>query len=280
MTAQPENVIDFEPPARPIAKVIFVTPETAQRWLDRNPKNRNVRPLIVKKYARDMAAGNWHLTGDSVKFSPDGDLLDGQHRLEAIVASGATVPTFVVRGIHADAQRAMDTGRARTASDALRIRGDQNTAPLAAAARVALGIEADLPDPGKYDATHAEIEAFVDENPRLREAASFAATLARRTDCPPALVAYSYFRMAEIDRAAAGEFWAAAADKVGLNAGDPVIAMTNRFAEARRNRERLSKRAYLSVIFRAWNYRRAGKSLRLAKIHSPSGGVVPIPDPR
>lgn len=279
MSAQPDNVLPFDG-AKPEAKVVFVNPDMARRWLDRNTNNRRIRPATVKKYVRDMAAGRWQLTGEGVKFAPDGSLLDGQHRLTAIIESGATVPLFMVRGIQPDARRVMDTGRGRTASDALTMRGEQHTSILAAAARIALGVEAELPDPGRYEATHAEIEAFVDANPGLHEAAQFASSVARRTDCPPALVAYAYWRMAQVDRADAATFWVAAADKVGLSAGDPVIAMTNRFAEARRNRERLSKRAYLSVIFRAWNNRRAGKPMRLAKIHSPNGGLVPIPDLR
>ena len=49
-------------------------------------------------------------------------------------------------------------------------------------------------------------------------------------------------------------------------------------AEARRNRERLTRRMYLSAIFRAWNYRRADRELKLIKISSPAGGMVPIPE--
>lgn len=281
MSAQPDNVLNFDHPStKPEAKVIFVNPDMATRWLERNVRNRRIRPATVKKYARDMAAGRWQITGEGVKFGPDGALLDGQHRLAAVVEAGVTVPLFVVRGIAPDAQRVMDTGRARTASDALTMKGEAHSAMLAAAARIALGVDAGLPDPGKYDPTHGEIERFVDENPDLRVACDVASATARRTDCPPALVAYAYWRMAKVDRADAATFWIAAADKVGLAAGDPVIAMTNRFAEARRNRERLSKRAALSVIFRCWNYRRAGKTLRLVKVNSPAGGIVPIPELR
>lgn len=278
MTAQPDNVLPFDGSAKPEAKIIFVNPDMAARWLERNTRNRRIRPATVKKYARDMAAGRWQITGEGVKFAPDGSLLDGQHRLAAIVEAGATVPLLVVRGIAQDAQRVMDTGRARTASDALTMRGEHHTALLAAATRLALGVEANLPDPGKYDPTHGEIEAWVDANPDMRLACEIAQTVARRTDCPPAVVAYAFWRMARIDRADAASFWVAAADKVGLSAGDPVIAMTNRFAEVRRNRERITRRAYLSVIFRAWNYRREGKTWRAARINSPAGGLVPIPE--
>lgn len=281
MTAQPDNVLPFAGSDRPTASVVFVSPEMAQRWLDEyNVRNRHIRPATVRKYARDMADGRWQLSGEGIKFGTNGKMLDGQHRLSAIVASGQTVPMFIMRGIDPSAQRVMDTGRARTASDALAMKGDRHTATLAAAARLALGIESGMPNPGSYEATHGEIEAWVEANPDIHEACQVASAVARRTDCPPAVVAYSYWRMAKISRQDAASFWVAAADKVGLSYGDPVVAMTNRFAEARRNREQLGKRAYLSVIFRCWNYRRNGKTMRLAKVNSPAGGLIPIPELR
>jgi hypothetical protein len=279
MTAQRhENVTPLS--AKPSASIVFVTPEMAARWLDTNTRNRRVRRETVNAYARDMTSGDWQLTGESVKFAPDGTLLDGQHRLHAIVKSGATVPLYVMRGITPEAQRVMDTGRKRTASDALAIRGDQHTAALAATVRLALGVMADIPDPGRYEATHAEIETFIAEYPDIRDAVEFARRIARRVDCPLAVVAYTYWVLAGIDATKAAEFWVAAADKVGLREGDPVIALTNRFAEARRAREQLTKRIYLSLIYRAWNTRRTGKQMKFIRVNSPAGGLVPVPEPR
>lgn len=279
MSAQPySNVTPLT--VKPTASIVFVTPEIAARWLDANTRNRNVRHATVSTYARDMHAGNWHLTGESIKFAADGSLLDGQHRLHAIIKSGVTVPMYVMRGITPEAQRVMDTGRKRTASDALAIKGDANSALLAATTRLALGVATEAPDPGRYEATHAEIEAFITEYPNIRESVDFARQVARRTDCPPAVVAYTHWVLSAINRDQASDFWTAAADKVGLSDGDPVIALTNRFAESRRNREQLTKRTYLSLIYRAWNIRRAGKTARFLRVNSPAGGLVPVPEPR
>lgn len=277
MTAQPNNILAFH--ADPAVSVVAVTPETAGRWLERNAKNRKLSERDIAKYARDMAAGNWTITGESVKFDQDGKLLDGQHRLRAVIRSGVTVRLIVMRGIPTDAQKVMDTGRARTASDALSMGGASNTTMLAATAKLALGVQAGATDPGKFDVSHAEIETFVNEHPSLATAVEFARQVSRRTDCPASVVAYTWFVLSRIDADDATDFWMSAADKVGLRDGDPVIALTNRFAEGRRNRERLSKRIYLSLIYRAWNARRAGKTMRFIRVNSPSGGLVPIHDP-
>lgn len=279
MTALPSLLDGHEPDPKPRLSFMQVTPELAERWLTRNLKNRNIRPQTVARYARDMKAGKWHLDGSPIRFSADRALLDGQHRLAAIIEAGVTITTAVAVGIDPAAQAVMDTGRARTAADMLAIDGETNATTLAAAARFGIEVERGEIDL-KGEVSHEEVAAFVAANPSLRHAVEFTKNLARKTDCPPSIVAYAFMVMSRIDPFAAGNFWVSASEKVGLKTGDPVLAMTNRFAEARRNRARLSRAAYLSVIFRAWNYRRAGKSLHVVKISSPAGGMIPIPEPR
>lgn len=275
------------PTHTPTFAVAAITPELARQWLaECNVHNRSVRDDVVDAYARDMASGAWQLTGEAIKFAPDGALLDGQHRLAAIIKSGRVVTMLVVRGIAASSQFVMDTGAKRTASDAIALNGGSNVVVTAAAARIALlvnAIECGELAPSRLDrgtVTTSEILAFIDANPDLSESASFASKIARRTDIPPAMVAYSHWRFTRINPAAADGFWVAAADKVGLAAGDPVIALTNRFAEARRNREKLTRSVQMSLIFRAWNARRAHKTMRFIRVNSPAGGLVSIPEPK
>lgn len=266
-------------PEKPSASVVFVTPDMAERWLESNTRNRKLNERTVKTYARDMGSGAWLLTGEGIKFSTEGVLLDGQHRLAAIVQTGVTVPMFVMRGVSADAQAVMDTGRKRTSSDDLSIRGEQNSSMLAATIKLALGVESNAPDPNKYEPTHTEIRDFLSAHPEIRAAVEFIKPLVRRTDCPPAVAAYTYWVLAKIDLFQAANFWVAAAEKVGLKPGDPVIALTNRFAETRRNRQTLPKLVYLSLIYRAWNARRKGQEMRMIRVNSASGGVIPVPKP-
>jgi hypothetical protein len=86
-------------PDQPTVEIVEVSPELAESWLSKNPNNRNLRRSVVDGYARDMSAERWALNGETVKFAADGHLFDGQHRLNAIIVSGATVPMVVVRGL-------------------------------------------------------------------------------------------------------------------------------------------------------------------------------------
>ena len=81
-----------------------VEPEQAQKWLERNIANRTLRPSRVQEYATAMTEGRWRYTADPIRFDSDGKLIDGQHRLMAVVRSGCTVEMHVVRGLSPEAQ--------------------------------------------------------------------------------------------------------------------------------------------------------------------------------
>src|SRR5262245_41386859 len=76
-----------------------VTPELAHAWLTSNVKNRKLRDEVVKSYARDMVNGNWVITHQGVAFNDKHELIDGQHRLNAIVESGVPVMMLVTFGL-------------------------------------------------------------------------------------------------------------------------------------------------------------------------------------
>lgn len=270
-------------PQKPTVANVVVTPEMATRWLERNIGNRRFKPQEINRYARDMAAGNWKFTGEPIKFAKDGRLLDGQNRLAAIVKSGCSILMSVVRGLDDEAQRVMDTGAKRTSADDLQMfAGEKHATSLAAAVKFALTAEqVGIERANRHSVSNLEIAQFLERNPDIREATSVAREVARQIDALQAVVAYAYWQLSRIDLIEAHEFFHAAATGVGLTAGDPILAMTKRFAEARRNRERLPHAVQLSIIYRVWNARREGKTMRFVRVRSPKGGGdVPIPEPK
>ncbi len=101
-----------------------ITPKKAADWLHKyNNKNRAINKGLVSVLATDMRANDWHDTGETIKFNGDGTLLDGQHRLAAVVESGVTIKPIVVRGLSSDAQAVMDSGMKRSFSNVLTMQG-------------------------------------------------------------------------------------------------------------------------------------------------------------
>lgn len=267
------------------AEVMSIDPATATAWLATNTNNRTLRREHVDSLARDMAAGGWHLNGEPIKFSVDGVLLDGQHRLRAVVKSGSTIQALVVWGLAPQTQDSMDTGSKRTAADMLALHGEKNTALLAATIRLAVQAEvygALQGGPTNRRVTNREIANYLSDHPQIELAVNHARRVARDLDCPASVIGYALWVLMSIDAQEAFDFFTDASQRVGLEAGDPVLALGRRFAEARRNREFLPTEVRISMIYRAWNARRAGRPLTVLRANSNSarGGAVEIPVPR
>jgi len=265
----------------PYTVVITVTPDVAKRWLTKNLLNRTLRPRQVDSYVRDMLAGNWELNGESIKWSVTETLLDGQHRLRAVVKSGVTIRSFVTFNLPVSTQISMDTGIKRTPGDALGIKGQPNANQLAAIVRLALAVQ----DIGyqamqNYRPTTAEMNAAVLGDPSFAEAAKFTANIRVPEIRFSSIIGYAYWRMAKIDKGDARTFWQQASTKVGFREGDPILVLVKRFGEARAKREDLPKPAMMSLIFRAWNAYRAGKTLTRLRINSTKGGLIEVPEPK
>ena len=102
-------------------KVTFelITPAIAAEMLLHNTRNRKIRQSVVDRYAEDMAAGRWRETHQGIAINCDGTLLDGQHRLAAIVQSGISQRMAVTRGVPSASQIVMDDHAKRSASDSI-----------------------------------------------------------------------------------------------------------------------------------------------------------------
>ena len=111
-----------------MSKITFteeiITPHIAQTYLDTMARNRRVTKSSIDRYTHDMRSGKWiENTGEAIKFSEDGHLRDGMHRLKSIIAANVSLSMLVMRGISKDAYEVLDTGVSRTGADVFRING-------------------------------------------------------------------------------------------------------------------------------------------------------------
>jgi hypothetical protein len=96
--------------------VMKITPAMAKGWVEKHnhPDNRSVGWSAVEAFANDMRNGNWKLTHQGICFDAEGRLIDGQHRLHAIVAAGVAVNMMVLTNKHAQFSDPLDRGRQRS----------------------------------------------------------------------------------------------------------------------------------------------------------------------
>ena len=98
-----------------------ITPSMAAQMLSANPINRKKRQGWINDLSDLILRGEWKCTHQGIAISKSGYLLDGQHRLEAIVKSGASVPMSVSRELDDDSFSVIDRGITRTMADCTRI---------------------------------------------------------------------------------------------------------------------------------------------------------------
>ena len=279
-TIMPHDDVPTHAPTVTTTNVI-IDPVTAKRWLADNT-NRRLRPQLVKKYAHDMAAGRWKMTGEAVKFDWNGVLRDGQHRLSAIVLAGATIVIPVVRGLDPDSQAFMDQGAGRTAADALNLRGEKNPKTLAATAKLALLWEAGEIRFSTQQSTrvvsHAEIFQFIAGHDELHTAVGLADRLRPHTRIRPAVLAFTIWLTSNVDAEASIDFFGAIAESRTDGPGDPRLALIRRLDEARARRERIDRVSEAFFVIRAWNAWRTGASLKMLKL-TGSAGARAFPEP-
>lgn len=119
-----------------------VTPDMATKWLEGNTHNRGVRDTVVERYARDMKAGRWMLTHEAIAFDHDGTLIDGQHRLWAVVTSKSATRFMVARDADLLTQAVIDGSLPRTMVDVMKLaydRHDVNAIDISVAKALAAG---------------------------------------------------------------------------------------------------------------------------------------------
>jgi len=100
---------------------VLVTPAIAKQWLTLNVVNRPVSMRNVAAIAWDIEHGKWRLTHQGIAFNRELELIDGQHRLHAVVAAGVGVHMRVSYNVDADYYAPIDTGRARTVAHVLNL---------------------------------------------------------------------------------------------------------------------------------------------------------------
>ena len=251
--------------------VIDVTPALAEEWLSANNHNRNVNPKIVEAYARDMAAGAWPLNGEAVKIAEDGTLLDGQHRLAAIVRAGVTLRMIVITGLDMATQATMDSGRKRTFADNLKIEQVTNS-PIVAS----IALRMHMGDAGNTALllsgaapTQQEQRAWMAENPVVLRAAEMAARIRREFRViAPSTVGVGYVLFSRVDQKDTAEFFARLGTGAGLDSGHPILLLRNRVIRDHADSRSLTDKIRLGLMIKAWNAVRAGerpKSLIMTK---------------
>lgn len=247
------------------AEVIQVTPQLAQLWLERNSGNRNLRSPHVAKLARSMELGEFQFVADPIRIAASGRLLDGQHRLAAVVRSGLPQTMLVVSGLDEDSQQYMDIGKLRTPADAVKLEfPDKKYADKwSAIARLLIQWDAaGMPTEILKPATPEIIQYIRDHDAELERAVDAGNAVRRgiRTGCSVAVAGTVFYLAEQRDATLAHDFWRRLSTGAGIEIGEPVYALRTAL-QHRRERDRWTATEEAAAYVRCWNATRAGKTM-------------------
>lgn len=263
-----------EPDVLPKTEIVQVTPEMARELLTKNTRNRRINQVHVSSLVSIIKRGKWQFNGDAIRVSVSGVLLDGQHRLEAIVRSETPLQTVLVTNLPDEVFTTIDTGtRPRRAGDVLGISGENIPSDLAAVCNRMIAWTR-YKDPSasiaKNFSTVDEVIAVLKDNPDLRAGAQYASgsSFCRRY-LHKSIAAICYTIFSREDKKNTIEFFKQLETGAGLASDSPVLALRNRLInEASEKKTRMHIRYKTALIFKAFRLFRRGATVRALRVRT------------
>jgi len=229
-----------------------ITPTMAAQLLaEHNPHNRALSKPTVKRYAKLMSEGKWQLNGGSIKRDTNGNILDGQHSLAACVEADVPFETFVTEGLDPEVFDTIDTGKPRSAADALFAGGMGTNARLVAAvANMAIKLEQGTLRRNRYIEPH-QVRQWVQDNPDVLEAVEKVKAMSPLGFAPVLGLAYFLAKRSAPDKAET--FFTALETGENLHKGDPAYTLRETLIRHRSDRS-YHKADVLAMAAKAWNF--------------------------
>lgn len=217
------------------ATFVDVTPDLAREWLKDNDHNRPLVKSRIAHLAAEMSSGKWAANGATIVRTSAGKLLDGQHRLHAIIQYGNPIQMLVVEDAGFNTFATIDTGRSRTGGDVLSLHGLKRSVTAAAAAGLlwrmfhAERINCRVPPPYLVD--------IVDRYPGIEKWSQRLANVGagKRQICPNGVMVAILTYLDDIAEkpSLAEAFFDGVLNGDNLQIGSPILALRNRLISMR-----------------------------------------------
>jgi hypothetical protein len=263
------------PMPQPGSRIVLVTAAMAGNWLENcNSHNRDMSQPRVDMYARDMEQGRWQFNGEPIQFDIHGVLMNGQHRLRALIQSGSPQQFVIVTGVDSSSQITMDQGTRRSPSDQLAVADIKVDGTVASAIRLYMRWYAGrlFGDAVSNRISTTEIVEWAQSHPDVLETIrNIRATLGtkRIVGVAPALVLSIALRFHMIDYEDAAEFFTQLKTMTDVPPKSPVAALWKKLDRARDERIRYTERDQIAFFVVAWNAFREQRPMQL--IQRPPG---------
>ena len=257
---------------------ILLTPQRALELLEKNLLNRPTSDQHMARIARQITAGKWRYNGDTIKIAVNGDVLDGQHRLWAIIEANMAVETVIVYGIAREAFSTIDTvRRLRSGGDTIALSGQRvYRNQIAGALGWLLRWERGTIETYRLPAhriENSDIEAAYAEHPGIERAVGRA--MKARLVANPAITGFAYYVMSTKNPHIAETFIEVLINPVATPATHPFFLLRAYFLESKQKVK--DPIVSIALVFRAANFVAGGREV--AQLRWVNQGQKPEPFP-
>lgn len=261
------------------AEVQIVNPQVAKRMLEKCYRPRNVAMTRVYRYAHEMDGGNW-VVAEPLMFNCDGRLIEGQHRLKAVIVCGKPVRFLVVRGYDRDKTFGkLGGGAERKLRHWFQINNETLPDVLARVVYMAARDEAGrIPTQsgGGFRFTPTDGLDFLIDHPTIRDSVVKGKGTVN-TLAPRAMLSFCHYKFSQFDAIAAEAFLLDLVTGESTGDGDPVFMLRQKLRANRRAAAKLSQNHMLALIYKAWNAERGNIKLKNLEWNNLSDKPEPFP---
>ena len=257
------------------------TPTKAKALLSKGGINRRLNTNTVDRYAAAMADGKWSMNGETIKISRAGKLLDGQHRLHAVIESGEKVELLTVRGLLPKTQETIDDGFKRSLAHVLDIKGEKHTTTLSFTLSLIDRWDKNQLHQVRSRSGHGprrdECVSMLKKHPQIRDYVAHTFTHQFKTALGSAgLFAFCWYVCSrnKKHKDLADMFFEQFAQGTAMGSEDPVYHLRERILRAKLTddpRFKLDTLQKLNLIAAAWNATVQGRPMKQLKLPREQG---------
>lgn len=248
-----------------------ITPKRASYYLKENGHNRRPSQVVVDQYAHAMTRGEWMSDNGQTIVLSGRKLIDGQHRLLAIIQSGIPQTLQVVRGVSLDAFATVDTGNRRMLKDVLSIATNEKHPAVVASA---VNAHSAYTQHGvfsarlrRHAATYGEQLEYAEQNKQIYKSVKFVCSFKEKAPLSKGHLAALHALFSEKDKDLADTYITKLITGTNIRGKDPVRVVRQKLLDdAQRRTSALKPAERCVVVALGWNSTRNGTPLRRIQV--------------
>lgn len=239
----------------------LITPQKAVEYYKKN--TNNYRPKVNKNYVhlvRDILKFHWTITGETIVIDELGILIDGQHRLEAIIKQGIALPCIVVEGVPKEAKDMTGNAVPRKLWNRLQNHGEKYPQRLQEVLNLAYDLDQDTYKHARP--THAEAFDYLNDHPEIRDCVKKYSKVPVTSPISASVATYCYYILSKVDVVKSEKF----IDRV-ITARDikkqmrQIICLREFILDTRKRKAFIRRKTMISYVIKAWNATRRSQKI-------------------